>query len=170
MSEIEVKILNVNSKSIRKILKKNGAKFVKKVFQQNFRYYNAYTKRSHITVRVRKEDEIAILTVKANKKVINGHKVMDEYETPVDYKNILLILGTLGFKEYALTEIKREYWRIKNCSVEFCIVPHIPEYMEIEGASKNINNVAKMLGYSKKDFVADEIYKHYPIKSRYLRF
>ena len=95
---------------------------------------------------------------------------MDEYETPVDYKNILLILGTLGFKEYALTEIKREYWRIKNCSVEFCIVPHIPEYMEIEGASKNINNVAKMLGYSKKDFVADEIYKHYPIKSRYLRF
>jgi len=170
MSEIEVKILNVNSKSIRKILKKNGAKFVKKVFQQNFRYYNAYTKRSHITVRVRKEDEIAILTVKANKKVINGHKVMDEYETLVDYKNIIPILKTLGFKEFALTEIKREYWKIRHCSVEFCIVPTIPEFMEIEGAPKDIDCVAKMLGYSKKDYVVNEMHKHYPIKTKYLRF
>jgi predicted adenylyl cyclase CyaB len=170
MVEIEVKILEIDSDSIRRILKKNNAKFVKKVFQQNFRYNNAYTKKSKITVRVRKEGRNAILTIKANRRVINSHKVMDEYETQVDYKNILLILKTLGFKEFALTEIKREYWKFKNCSVEFCQVPGIPEYMEIEGTAKDLDNVAKILGYSRKDYVADSISKHYPIHTNYLRF
>jgi len=170
MAETEVKILEIDSNSIRKILKKNNAKFVKKVYQQNFRYATMQTKKSNITVRVRKEGNNAVLTIKANKRIVNGHKVMDEYETPVDYKNILPILETLGFKEYALTEIKREYWQFKNCSVEFCRVPGIPEYIEIEGASKDIDKAAILLGYSKKDYVTDEMHKHYTIKSKYLRF
>jgi predicted adenylyl cyclase CyaB len=174
VNEIEVKILEVNSDFLRKILKKNGAKLVKKVFQQNFRYYTPYTKKSHITVRVRKENERkherAILTVKANKRIVNSHKVMDEYETDVDFKNIVPILETMGLKEYALTEMKREYWRIKDCSVEFCIVPTIPEFMEIEGTPKNIDYVAKLLGYLPKDYVVDEMHKHYNITTKYLKF
>jgi len=170
VDEIEVKILEIDSGSIRKLLKKNGAKFVKKVFQQNFRYYNTYTKKSHIVVRVRKENKRAILTIKANRRIINNHKVMDEYETPVDFKNIVPILKILGYKEFAITEMKREYWMIHNCSVEFCIVPQIPEFLEIEGAPKDLDYVARMLGYSHKDYVVDELHKHYPVKTKYLRF
>jgi len=170
MNEIEVKILEINSKALRKTLKKYGAKFVKRVFQQNFRYEDARTKKLKITIRVRKEGKSTVLTIKANRRIINGHKVMDEYETPVDYETIISILEILGFKEFAVTEIKREYWKIHNCSVEFCIVPQIPEYLEIEGAPKDIDYVAKMLGYSHKDYVVDELRKHYPVKTKYLRF
>jgi predicted adenylyl cyclase CyaB len=170
MNEIEVKILEIDSKVVHKTLKKYRAKFVKSVFQQNFRYHDARTKKLKIAIRVRKEGKSTILTIKANQRTINGHKVVDEYETPVDYENIIPILEILGFEEFAVTEIKREYWRIHNCSVEFCIVPQIPEYLEIEGASKDIDYVAKMLGYSRKDYVVDELRKHYPIKTKYLRF
>ncbi len=170
MNEIEVKILNINPDSVRKDLKRHGAKFFKKVFQQNILYSNDYTKKSKITVRVRREGPNTLLTLKANKRVVRGCKMVDEYETWVDYKSVVNILETLGLKKLGITEIKREYWNIKNCSVEICILPKIPPFFEIEGSEKNILAVAQLLGYSKKDYVADTIFKHYKLKTKFLKF
>lgn len=170
MNEIEVKILNINPDSVRKTLKRHGAKFVKKVFQQNILYGNEYTKKSKIVVRVRKEDKNTLLTVKANMRMVRGCKMVDEYETWVDYKSIVNILETLGLKKIGMKEIKREYWNIKNCSVEICILPKIPPFFEIEGSEKNILVVAQLLGYSKKDYFADTIFKYYKLKTKFLKF
>jgi adenylate cyclase, class 2 len=172
MNEIEVKILNINPNSIRKDLKKYHAKFVKKVFQQNILYANAYTKKSKIVVRVRREKEnnYTLLTIKANRRFVQGHKLADEYETFVDYSNIVSILETLGFKRSGIGEVKREYWKLKGCSVEICILPKIPPFIEIEGSAKNILFVAKLLGYTEKDYYPNTIFHRYKIKTKYLRF
>jgi predicted adenylyl cyclase CyaB len=170
MDEIEVKILEINPSRIRKILKRIGAKLVKDVFQQNSFYLNKHTAKNKITVRVRREPKNTFLTIKANRRVVRGHKVMDEYEMPADYDVIVNILTNLGLKEFGVIEIKREYWRLNDCSVEICEVPKIPIYMEIEGSERNIAIVAKKLGYSSKDYVAGSIYKYYHVKKKFLRF
>jgi adenylate cyclase class IV len=192
MKEIEVKILEIDVKKIRTWLKNNKAKFVKKVFQQNQFYKNKYTIKNNVIVRVRTEkfnsstgsntdlsngsrntpkiysskEQKSILTIKSNKKIIRNHKVFDEYELISNYDNITKMLHAMGLKLWGITEIKREYWKIYDCSVEICKLPNIPEYIEIEGSEKNISKVATGLGYSSKDFMPKNILKHYNIHEK----
>jgi len=170
MREIEVKILDIKPDKIRSILKNNNARFVRKVFQKNLFYTNDYASKKKLVIRVRQEDKMTFLTVKANKRIVRNHKVADEYEFSVDYNVITKMLETLGFNTFAATEIKREYWHIHGCSVELCILPGIPPFLEIEGSERQIFVTAKMLGYSKNDYVAGNILKIYNIKNKFIRF
>lgn len=170
MKEIEVKILEVDVSKIRKTLKDNHAKFVKKVLQKNHMYGNEHTRKNDVVVRIRREGKNTIFTIKGRKEITNNHKVRDEYELCMDYDMISNMIKLLGLKLRYSLEMKREYWNIGGCSVEICQLPKLPAYIEIEGSAKGITKVAKMLGYSEKDFFNDSFLKHYGLKDVSLRF
>jgi len=171
MAEIEIKILEIQPNKIKKILKQNNAKFIKKVLQTNIIYDNSHTQNKGITVRLRKENNNTIFTVKSKTKIVNGHKIREEYEIETDdFKSIEKMLELIGLKMSAYTEAKREYWKLFDCSVEIMKMPKIPTFLEIEGKEKNIIKVAKLLGFSEKDYFAGYPPVHYKVDFKNLRF
>ena len=166
MDEIEIKILEINVENLRSILKKNKAKFVKKVFQKNMFYANEHTRKIGAYLRIRREGNNAFLTVKEKKRIVNNHVIRAEHEMPVDFETTTKIVELLGLSKVGISEVKREYWSIYGCSVEFCHIPGVPIFLEIEGNEKNIQRVAKLLGYSKKDYFTGFILKRYGITSK----
>ena len=169
--EIEIKILDINPSKIRNVLRKNNSKLARKVLQTNIIYDNAHTKSKGITVRLRREGDKTMFTVKSKKKIVAGHKVRDEDEFEVcDFEKIERMLKSIGLKMNAYTEAKREYWKLFNCSVEIVKMPKIPAFLEIEGVEKNILKVAKLLGYSEDDYFAGYPPVHYKIGFKNLRF
>ena len=170
-TEIEIKILNVDPKNIRSILLKNKAKPVKNVFQKNHIYTNEYVKSNDILVRLREEGKNYWLTIKSPAKIIRNHKIRKEYELMLpSYKDGYEMLTLQGFKESYVVEVKREYFSLYSCSVEIIVIPTIPTFIEIEGLEKNISRVAKLLGYSNKDYVSQNIFKIYKLKRQSFRF
>lgn len=171
MEEIEVKILEINPKKIKNIVLKNGGQKIKKVFQKNIFYENSNTKKQGIVVRIRQENNNFWLTIKSPIQIRNGHKVRKEYELKI--KNLEFakeIIYLLGLKQIGITECKREYFRLKKCNVEIIQMPKIPYFLEIEGKEINILKVAKILGYSKEDYVTEHILNIYKIKTKFLKF
>lgn len=174
INEIEVKILNVNPVQIRKSLKDNKAEFVKNVFLVTTFYANTHTKKEKITVRIREErnktKKTFTLTIKGPKKIVNNHKIRKEYELILpSYEFGDEMLKLQGFEIVGSVEMKREYYKLKNCSVEIIRVPEIPTYIEIEGDEKNILKVVKMLGYSEKDYDSGKLLKIYNKKTNLLK-
>ena len=111
-----------------------------------------------------------MFTVKGKAKFSHNHKIRDEYEFSVNYDSAVDMVKTLGFKLIRSLELKREYYVLKNCSVEICQLPGIPPYMEIEGSQKDISTVTKILNYSNKSYIAENILKYYKIKVKHLKF
>ncbi|MBR9705669.1 CYTH domain-containing protein [Candidatus Pacearchaeota archaeon] len=173
MKETEIKILNIDSNKIRKILKKNNAILVKNVFQKNYAYSNNYTKEKKMVIRVRDEgkNNNKIFTVKGPRKIVKGCKVRTEHEIKVtDDATLTKMLKMLGYKMSHYCEMKREYYKMFNCLVEIIKFPKIPDYLEIEGDMKGINKIASILGYNKKDYYAKSIFEAYNLKKTSFKF
>jgi predicted adenylyl cyclase CyaB len=164
-TEIEVKILNIDPTRIRSVFKQHGAKLRKNVLQHN----EIYRDRKHpeLMARIRTEGNTTILTMKGKSKKVRGMKVVDEHELEVsDAEEIAWMLRALGFERTSLRELKREYWEYNGCSVEICLLPGFPAYLEIEGAPSKIRATARLLGYAEADFDARPISKIYPLGKR----
>ena len=175
INEIEVKILNVDAEKIRQTLRENNAEFVKDVFQRNTIYSNEHTEKEGVAIRIREEinknETTIILTVKAPVKIVNNHKTRKEYELILPSKEFGdEMLNLQGFKTIGISEAKREYYKINNCSVEIINMPKIPTFIEIEGAEEDILKTAKLLGYSERDYDARNVLEIYKPKSNYLKF
>ncbi|MBT3405033.1 class IV adenylate cyclase [archaeon] len=171
MKEIEIKILEIDEKNIRKILKNKKAKLIKKILQTNIIYSDKDTLEEGITIRLRKEGKKTYFAIKLKKKIVRGHKVRKEYEMEISsFKIAESMLKSLGLKISSYIEIKREYYQLNNCSVEIIKMPQIPFYLEIEGKEKNIEKVAKILGYSKKDYFLGFAPIYYKVGFKDLRF
>ena len=171
MKEVEIKILNINPSKIKNIVLKNGGKKIRKVFQKNVFYENQITKKKGIVVRIRQEKQNFWLTLKSPMQIQKGHKVRKEYELNIDsFEFAEGMISLLGLKQIGIGECKREYFKLKNCIVEIIEMPKIPTFLEIEGSEQNILKVAKILGYSEKDYVAENVLDIYRIKTRFLQF
>ncbi len=166
-TETEIKILNIDPKLIRKTLLLNNAKKVKKVFQRNIIYSNDYVKSNKVVVRLRQEGKKCWLTVKSPAIIKNNHKIRKEYEMLIpSYKEGHEMLLLQGFNPAYVIEIKREYFSLYSCSVEILITADVPPFIEIEGKEANILRVAKLLGYSNKDYITENIFKLYNLKNK----
>ena len=162
MREVEVKILDVDPEEIRKRLEQKGAKFLKKVFQRNILYQNSFTRKKNLTVRIREEEGKAIITVKGPMEVKNGHKIREEKEVSTgDLEEAKKLFRAIGLEQWAVTEAKREYYGLDNCSVEIIKIPKLPIFIEIEGSEKHIRKVAEKLGYSSDDYYAGSALDYY---------
>jgi len=172
MKEIEVKILEINPEKIRKILKKHRANIVMpKNLQINEFYKNAETKKSGVTLRLRKNILGNTIAIKSKLRFVKGHKVMHEYETKIeDFEKMKKAVELLGFKQIGAVEAMREDWKFNGCLVSIVKLPNIPIYVEIEGTKSAILKIAKLFGYSEKDYYPKIIYEKYNIKTRFWRF
>lgn len=170
MKEVEVKILEIDKNRILTILKKNNAKLI---MPRNRQVNSFYENNDSVgkTVRIREDANGNTLAIKSKLKVVKNHKVMKEYETKVsDVRALEQGLILIGFKLIGRAELYREDWRISNCVVSIGEFPKIPPYIEIEGSEKNILKVAKLLGYSERDYFPKSILDAYKIKSKFLVF
>ena len=169
--EIEVKILEIDPKKVRDTIKSKGAKLVMPKNKQINLFYAYKDSQKAGTIRLRKNILGYTLTFKSKLKFNKGHKIMDEFETKIeDFDTVKKGLECLKFKLVGGTEAIREDWKLYNCLVSIVRLPKIPTYVEIEGTKKNILRVAKMLGYTEKDYYPTMIYKKYGIKTKFLKF
>ncbi|MFH1173981.1 MAG: CYTH domain-containing protein [archaeon] len=163
MLEKEVKILDVHPQRIRKQLEEEQAIFIKKVKQTNMLYQEKNTPLVNLAIRVRQEGKTYILTIKGPVTRTDNTKTRTEYEYPVD-KSIFAALELLGLQQYSRHEVLREYYTLKKCSVEIIRSKEIPAFIEIEGAKKNINTVASILGYTPHDYFTGDVWSVYGLK------
>jgi len=110
----------------------------------------------------RTEGKNVTITIKGKLRVVDNHKVRKEINFPLkNLKEAQEFCDLIGVKHTSTVEIKREYYKFYNCSVEIVQWPTIPPYMEIEGSPSNILKVAKLLGFSKKDFFPRRVEDYY---------
>lgn len=160
--EVEVKILNINPKKIKAKLQELKAEKIKNVFQTN-QYFKIPHQEKKRTIRIRKEEDVAFLTIKQKHSKENGVRNRNEFETIIPNPDQLEeIFLAMGLSKERLYEMKRQYYQLEGCSVEIVHMATIPTYLEIEGEKENIYNVAKKLGFSEDDFLKESFYKAYP--------
>jgi predicted adenylyl cyclase CyaB len=175
MKEVEVKIYDIDEKTLTEKLQKVGAKLVKDVFLRTFYYESAFTKGKHIQVRIRydvagQQAKEGVLTVKGPRSIVRGLKVQDEHETRVDGATADAMLRTIGFKVEVVIEMKRSYYALNGCSVEICRMPRAKPFIEIEGSDRRIREAARLLGYSEKDFENTPIRKRLGISKNFKKW
>lgn len=174
--EIEVKILDIDVKSLKSKLNSLNAKKVKNEMQYNYIYdfkdirliNNGGYARIRETKDLDTDKTKVFMTVK---KLLSKdtYKKMEEYESLIESKEIGEgIFKALGLINQDLIVKKRESYKIKNSLVEidtnekkFIAFP----YIEIESPSeKELQDIVNLLGYEMKDTTTKSIYE---IKKEY---
>lgn len=154
MIEIEAKILNVDCEDARARLRKAGAVFVsKKLFHTLL--FSVPDRTKLLTLRLRKEGDVAKLTFKSHVKTDNDKvKKRDEVETIVgSFESMKTILISLGYTVKQNFKKMREEYSLRGAVVVIDIYQDeysvIPPLLEIEaGSSEEVVRVAQALGYT----------------------
>jgi adenylate cyclase, class 2 len=135
--EIEVKILNINRKKLKKSLKELGAKRVFRCTLFHEIYWESPSnERQCSSFRLRSEGRKSFLALKL-KKDDSAFEIRDEFEVEVgDFKTTAEILELVGFKVFRQREKLREEYLLENVKVEIDEYPGVMPYMEIEASSK----------------------------------
>lgn len=172
MKEVEVKILEIDRKKVESRLISLGAK---KVYEKELfaNYYDdGKIKDKGIMLRVRKEGDKTVLTVKS-KVSKEKSKIVDEYEVEVsDFETVCKQIELLGHKKYLGIRKRRIQYELDN--VHFAIDKYldewsiVPEFMEIEAQDeKTVFEFAKKLGFDEKDckpWSGKDVFKYYSAK------
>lgn len=148
-TELEAKFLDINSDSLRMLLKKSGATLVypeRAMRRKNFDYPDQRLEKIGGWIRVRDEgDKITFSYKRVIDRTLEGTKEISVNVSDFEVTcNLLLAIG-LDCKSYQ--ETKREKWFLDNVEVTIDTWPWIPTYVEIEGpteeklkaAAKNLN-------------------------------
>ena len=89
----------------------------------------------------------AVLTLKGPRLNGNGRqKTRLEVETPVHYEAAKRILELAGFRIKETYSKIREEYRLDGCAVCLDHIPSAGWFVEIEGASRKIQNISRRLG------------------------
>jgi adenylate cyclase class 2 len=174
MREIEIKILNVDTKKIEKKLRALGAKRIEKclIHDKLFNYPDMRIPKDEL-FRVRNHENRVEITYKANpgKSEFLEH---DEYQTEVkDFDTICKILELLGLIVTCDRQKKRTSYKLGKVKFEIDKYPTIPSYMEIEGNKEDIKKMLGKLGFTMKDTTnmnATQVLKYYKQDPSYQRF
>lgn len=174
MTEIEVKVLNVDKQKIEKILSQLGAKkiFDDEITTYFFDFEDSSIVKAKNVLRLRKAGKKSVLTFK---KVLSkkSAKVAEEVEVGVsNLPKMERILELLGLSVTESMQKHRTSYRLND--VRFDIdklekeYAYIPVYLEIEAKNiKLIQKYAKLIGYSAKDclpWTTNEVINYYSKK------
>jgi len=151
--EVETKFKITSPGAFRKALKKLGAEFISKEFEEDV-YYRGSAKTPHFTVRLRATGNKRaagnknVFTIKtATRGKSRRYKVLDELEVPVNNARVFnkVLLG-LGFSPDSKKQKIRETYKWKNAKICIDKIPLIGTYAEIEAPRKRIKEIARLLG------------------------
>ena len=151
--EYEAKFLNIDVDTIKKILRKNGAKKI----HEPVKYYRVIFKRCEEKgdkpgfVRIRDEGSKVTMTT----KVFENIKFPQEHEITIgeSFEQGLRFLRSIGLEEKSYQETIREKWSHPLAhEITFDIIPGLPIYMELDCTDENkLNKLVSLLKLDKKD-------------------
>jgi len=145
--EYEVKILDVDVKTIQMKLRKFGAK---KVFDRLMRRYVYDTKPPRHNAWLRLRDDGGEVTL-AYKSIDDESRIEGTKEIEVvvsDFDKLHQLLRHIGFVHKAYQENRRVHYELDGVCIEIDFWPKIPPYVEIEGNSrKEVLAMVKKLGF-----------------------
>jgi len=158
MTEIEVKILEINREAVEKKLIALGAR---KIFDDEIHaiYYDLQDnglKKTGKMLRLRKEGNKTILTAKLHAENASA-KEREEHEVEVSrFEDMRTVLESLGYTPWLEMQKHRTSYELEGTHVELDHYSgqhdYIPEFLEIEGRDiEAIRSCAKALGFSRLD-------------------
>jgi len=156
MIEIEVKIKVSNIKETRQKLLALGCQIDKDFYRERNALYDfpdGRLEKTRQALRLRMIGKKSFLTFKGQLQKSRSFKIRDEYESEIknvrDFKKILKKLGLRPVFEYRKKRMLLRKDRVKICLDE----TEVGNYLELEGQRSDIVRLAKLLGYSRKDFI-----------------
>jgi adenylate cyclase class 2 len=161
--EIEYRFYDINTKVIRKKLKKlGGTKVHKKIIMPLITFTHPKGKKDSY-IRIRHEGSKITMTSKNNL----GEKFVTEYEVVIDnFSQGVKLLMSLGCQKKYYVEKIREMWNFMNTDIVIDSYPGIPEYIEIEGKTeKDLKKVVNALNLPNESDKHRDMYNYeYGIK------
>jgi adenylate cyclase class 2 len=156
--ETEVKLRLESPDAARERLRGLGAVLVReRHFEENVLFDDAAgsLRLGGTVLRLRQTPHGGVLTFKGPREVEAGIKSREERETAVDDpEQVRAILRNLGYKPVFRYQKYRESWSYRGQEIEVDETP-IGAFLEIEGDAEGIAVVARELGYSPADYVAE---------------
>jgi len=161
--EYEVRVLEINHEEMVKKLESLGAILQFSSLQQRL-VYDLKPKSDNKWIRLRTNGKTSTITIKdIEAKTVDGTK---ELEIEVnDFGKANELLEVLGYKNRGFQQNKRTQYILDGVEIDLDKWPMIPEYMEIEGKSKeDVYKTLDKLGIDKSKIVTLDvasIYTHY---------
>jgi len=167
MQEIEVKILEIDTKKVIAKLKELGAR---KVFegQMDVCYYDfkdhSLSDNGKI-LRLRTKGQKSEFTVKRKMGKAEA-KVMEEYEVTVnDFAAMQTILQEIGLKKLQSATKHRASYALGKIHFEFDTIPGLPTFLEVEAPTMDeLKSVIKKIGFTMGDtkpWSGKDVVRHY---------
>jgi adenylate cyclase, class 2 len=161
--ETEIKLPVHNSSKVKRRLRELGFRTVKaRHFERNvlFDFPEQRLRKARCLLRLRYVDAEGLLTFKGAPLDSPDYKVRREIETRVeDAGQLREILESLGLRQAFVYEKYRATYARRDAQEEsepflvcFDETP-IGDYLELEGAERRIDEIARQLGYSRQDYI-----------------
>lgn len=162
-SEIEARLLDVDTKSFIKTLQQHKAKFVGDWLQVRYCYdFNPVRENSWIRLRTNREE--TTLTIKE----ITSGKIDGTKEVEIVVSDFNLcdeILNKLGYYSRSKQENRRIRYILNDVEIDIDMWPKIPDYVEFEADHVDkIKDVCRVLDINYDDLITydvEKIYSHY---------
>ena len=158
--EYEVRIYDIDERSIKKRLRKLGAKLVNKRQVMPVIVYHHPQGKEDSYIRIRHEGKQITMTIKTELQS------RDPIEREVEINNMeegIAILKFLGCtKNYMIEKIRETWWLPDSKEIVFDSYPGLPTYLEIDCPTKaKLKKVTQELGFTLKDHSFDKIADRY---------
>ena len=147
--EHEIKVLDIELRSLKRILRQLGAKRIFKGMVTTLYYEDPsrpFYKRGE-TCRIRQVGDEVELTYKRR---MPGSGVKSRQELSFEAESIEeaeVFLKRMGLQPTFYHEKERESYSLNNCRIDYDVYPGVPPFLEIEGASaRKIFTMIKQLG------------------------
>ncbi|MCI4444609.1 MAG: class IV adenylate cyclase [Candidatus Aminicenantes bacterium] len=156
MLETEIKLKVNNLKEMREKLLSLGCQIERDFYREWNTLYDFADNRlekSRQALRLRRIDKKAFLTYKGQPQKSRSFKIREEYESEIKnirhFKKILKKLGLRPVFEYRKKRMLLRKGRVKICLDE----TPVGNYLELEGRRSDIVKIARLLGYTRKEFI-----------------
>ncbi|MDQ3065057.1 MAG: CYTH domain-containing protein [bacterium] len=166
-SEIEATFLDINHDELRIKLRDAGAICSQPMHDMKrvvYDYEDLRLDKQAAWIRIRQEANKITMSFKQRQaETIEGMKEI-EFEIS-DYEAACQFMESIGLKQKATQETRREVWQLENCEIMLDEWPWIPAYVEVEGSSEaSVRKVSNILGFYYENAVFDStdgIYQNY---------
>jgi adenylate cyclase class 2 len=156
--ETEVKVRLASPEAARETLLRLGAVLARERHLEENVLFDDRTgslRASGSVLRLRETPRGGVLTLKGPRELVGGIKSREERESAVDAPaEVRAILESLGYRPVFRYQKYRESWSYRGQQVEIDETP-IGGFLEIEGDPEGIGAVARELGFSPADYLAE---------------
>lgn len=174
--EYEATFINIDKDEIRGRLKKVGAKLIKPEFLMKRVVFDLPEGQQVPGGWLRVRDEGDKITMSL--KVVDGDKIENQKEIYLridEFDEGVKLLKTIGCRQKAYQESKRELWLLDRVGITIDEWPYLEPYVEVEGESEEkVKEASGMLGFDYNQALfcsVDTLYsRKYGVEKNYINY